>query len=313
MVFPLLAYGLYKLTNRNDDTTKPQDKVEEPRVPAYQPNRRHQNSSVIPDGCSNINCEPRDVYIASRVVGGGFGGGALALVEKYGLGSVKAVGSLGVTVLLDDAPDPTHHWCVVVGDYLHQLQATSMNGGWNYYTNESFSMSGGWTRYKLGVTNFNDVAVMNAAAKAMSEMDEVYNVKINNCQHFTLRVLDKILRDGRKRVKMLDQTYGRVAMKPFELKEIEVKIYKIGEEPPTEEEPVEEPKLIEQHAVKAPKLDEPQLVLDADDVEVGDRSGDVSTIASEEDHLQMIEDALAIMINNTPTLKETVEGERVAV
>jgi hypothetical protein len=162
MVFPLLAYGLYKLTNRNDDTTKPQDKVEEPRVLAYQPNRHHQNSSVIPDGWSNINCEPRDVYIASRVVGGGFGGGALALVEKYGLGSVKAVGSLGVTVLLDDAPDPTHHWCVVVGDYLHQLQATSMNGGWNYYTNESFSVSGGWTRYKLGVTNFNDVAVMNA-------------------------------------------------------------------------------------------------------------------------------------------------------
>jgi hypothetical protein len=152
-----------------------------------------------------------------------------------------------------------------------------------------------------------------AAAKAMNEMDEVYNVKKNNCQHFTLRVLDKILRDGRKRVKMLDQTYGRVAMKPFEIKEIELKIYKIGEVPPTEEEPVEEPKLVEQDAVKAPKLDEPQLVLDADDVAVDDRSGDVATIASEEDHLQMIEDALAIMINNTPTLKETVEGERVAV
>ena len=158
-----LLYGLYKLANVNDETTTPATKFEPPPVPAFQSNRHHQNSSVIAQGSADINSGARDVYIASRVVGGGLGDGLLGRIEKYDIGAIKAVATGGLSVVLDDAPDPTHHWCVVVGDYLHQLQATGLYpGGWNYYTNEKFSMNGGWTKYKLGVTNFNDAAVVNA-------------------------------------------------------------------------------------------------------------------------------------------------------
>jgi hypothetical protein len=158
-----LLEGLRRITNIKEETTTPLTKFEPPPVPAHQSNRHHQNSSVIAQGLADINSGARDVYIASRVVGGGFANGLLGRMEKYDFGAIKAVATGGLSVVLNDAPDPTHHWCVVVGDYLHQLQATDLYpGGWNYYTNEVFDMHGGWTKYKLGVTNFNDAAVVNA-------------------------------------------------------------------------------------------------------------------------------------------------------
>lgn len=151
VVSPLLFDGLWKLINRDNDITVPSNKVNWPAVPQHQPNRHHQNSSVIEEGLANINSDTREVYIAHRVVGGGAGDGLFGRLEKLLTGPSVA-----------NAPNPLHHWCVVVGDYLHQLQATSLLGGWNYYTNERFGLDGGWTKYKLGATNFNDVAILNA-------------------------------------------------------------------------------------------------------------------------------------------------------
>jgi hypothetical protein len=157
-----LLYGLYRLTNRNDETTTPSIKVEDPELPLYQPKRHHQNASIIPEGPANITEPARDVYIASRVIMGGRADGAVGMIEKYGIGAVESWATDGLTEVLNDAPNPFHHWCVVVGPYLHQLQSTSFSGGWNYYTNEEYSELGGWTKYKIGVTNFNDIAIRNA-------------------------------------------------------------------------------------------------------------------------------------------------------
>ena len=157
-----LIYGLYRLTNRNDETTTPSAKIDYPDLPEFQPDRHAQNISIIPPAKANINDAQREVYIASRVVMGGRYGGAVGMFEKYAIGAVKDWVTDGLTKVLDDAPDPFHHWCVIVGDYIHQLQSTSLDGGWNYYTNEKFSELGGWTSYKIGVTNFNDIAIRNA-------------------------------------------------------------------------------------------------------------------------------------------------------
>ncbi|KAK7409263.1 hypothetical protein QQX98_008573 [Neonectria punicea] len=157
MAIPLL-YGLYKLTNRNDETITAKPKIAEAFMSAYQRSRHHENKSIISEGQADINTGSRDVYIASRVLMGGRFGGAVGRVDKEYVDQVKDLMTAGLYRALDDAPDPSHHWC----DYLHQLQATSLTTGWNYYTNETFNMGDGWTKYKLGSTNFNDIAIRNS-------------------------------------------------------------------------------------------------------------------------------------------------------
>jgi hypothetical protein len=155
---------LDKISGRKDDSlTRPSPKVEPPAAQPYYANRHHQNESIISDGPSSIHNAERDVFIACRVVGGGALGGAAGQLYRDASGALQHVTSLGLGAFVDSAPDPTYHWCVVVGQYLHQLQATSLNGGWNYYTNEVFHKeSGGWKVFKWGVTQFNDVAMRNA-------------------------------------------------------------------------------------------------------------------------------------------------------
>src|ERR1700712_5233328 len=62
-----------------------------------------------------------------------------------------------------EPPSPVDHWCVVVGDFYHQLQATSLDGGWNYYDNDRIDIvGGGWALYEVGEPRFNDVAITSA-------------------------------------------------------------------------------------------------------------------------------------------------------
>ncbi|KPM41106.1 hypothetical protein AK830_g5454 [Neonectria ditissima] len=299
-----LLYGLYKLTNRNEETTAANPKADQALISTYQSNRHHDNKSIVPEREAYINADARDVYIASRILMGGGLGGVVGHVDKEYLHSVKDFMTNGLYTALEDAPDPTHHWCVVVGDYLHQLQATSLNSGWNYYTNEVLNMSDGWTKYKLGSTNFNDIAIRNSAVHAMYEMPEVYNVLDNNCQHFTLRLLDKILRDGRKKVKLLNQTYGQMRQEPIALPK-PVKVYRIGEAPPAADD---DNVAVEQRPIEPAKVKAPKVELEEDEnenaVAVDDKNGQVAVVESEKDHLLMIKEAVGIMIQNTPLIKE---------
>ena len=154
---------LDKISGYKDDSlTQPSQKVEPPAAQPYYAHRHHQNESIIGDGHSSIHNAERDVYIVCRVVGGGALGGVAGQLYRDASGAVQDAVAFGLGAFMDSAPDPTYHWCVVVGQYLHQLQATSLNGGWNYYTNETFhKQSGGWKVFKWGVTEFNDVAMRN--------------------------------------------------------------------------------------------------------------------------------------------------------
>jgi hypothetical protein len=138
----------------------------------------------------------------------------------------------------------------------------------------------------------------------MNDTPEVYNVVNNNCQHYALRLLDKILRDGRKKMKMLNQTYGQMVEQPIKIRK--VKMYKIGEEPPADDED-DEVETIQQKPFNPVTVEEPKKV--DDEVVVDDENDDVAVIESEEDHLQMIQEAVAIMIQNTPSIKEGLDAE----
>ena len=139
----------------------------------------------------------------------------------------------------------------------------------------------------------------------MNETPEVYNYLENNCQHYALRLLDKILRDGRKKMKMLNQHYGIMVQEPIKIPM--AKVYKIGEEPPAEDEEAE------QKAIQPVPVHTPTTVLKVeggeDVVAVEDRNGSVAVVESEEDHNKMLVEAVAIMIQNTQTVKEGIVAQ----
>lgn len=67
--------------------------------------------NVIPPGEADISGEPRIVEIGWHPVGG-FGGKWFA--EKTGLGKK-------ITEKINNYPDPTQHWAVLVEEYCHEL------------------------------------------------------------------------------------------------------------------------------------------------------------------------------------------------
>ena len=67
--------------------------------------------NVIPPGEADISGKPRIVEIGWHPVGG-FGGKWFA--EKTGLGKK-------ITEEINNYPDPTQHWAVLVDEYCHEL------------------------------------------------------------------------------------------------------------------------------------------------------------------------------------------------
>ncbi|KAF1980397.1 hypothetical protein BU23DRAFT_437496, partial [Bimuria novae-zelandiae CBS 107.79] len=154
--------------------------------------RHHDNATVIKGGSANYHDNERPVLLACRVVGGGFAGETLGMFAKAASDFLVPVPSY--------APNPSHHWCITAGGYLHQLQATSLDAGWNYYANERINcLTGGWTFFPIGNTTFNDVAIRDEfkSTKVMDGMPKVYNAFNNNCQPFSLQLVDRILTTAR--------------------------------------------------------------------------------------------------------------------
>ena len=119
--------------------------------------RHHDNVNRVPAGAPNINDNERKVYIGFRFVGGPAAAWGANVLQ--GLSIPGALSLFGPKL-----PNPTYHWCVMVGDFYHQLQATSLDGGWNWYDNDRTSGWGGWQTYEVGKTRYNDVAI-NSAGK----------------------------------------------------------------------------------------------------------------------------------------------------
>ncbi|KAF2438065.1 hypothetical protein P171DRAFT_477518, partial [Karstenula rhodostoma CBS 690.94] len=167
---------------------------DKPEPQSYQgaPGRHHDNATVIKGGTAHYQDNERSVMLACRVVGGGYAGETLGMFTKFASDSMSS----GPVQLL--APNPFHHWCIAVADHLHQLQATSLDGGWNYYTNERINrLTGGWTFYPIGNTTLNNEAIRDESTRVMNEMPEIYNALNNNCQTFALQLVDRILTKAR--------------------------------------------------------------------------------------------------------------------
>jgi hypothetical protein len=114
---------------------------------------KYPNVNRIPDGPANINDSTRTVKIGYRAIGGK---GGLDSVFNTLRQWIKGKPNTGDTW---EAPNILCHWCVVVGDYYHQLQATDLL---NWYENHPLENDDGWALYTVGKTSFNDIAIKNA-------------------------------------------------------------------------------------------------------------------------------------------------------
>lgn len=70
-----------------------------------------QTPNIVPVGEPRSDCPARPIYVGWHPVGG-FAGKWFA--ENTGLGKM-------ITEKINQYPDPTQHWAVLVGDYVHQL------------------------------------------------------------------------------------------------------------------------------------------------------------------------------------------------
>ncbi len=156
--------------------------------------------NCIPPGEARIDGELRTVEIGWHPVAG-MGGKWLA--EKTGLGKMisKEVGKY---------PDPSQHWAVLVGDYVHELWMDEQLDV--IYINEPLDRSQ-WHTYEVGKTRFTDEALRQAGKyypsrshnynsvlctlgemviHNMREKRPAYNLINNNCQNYALLLLDAI-------------------------------------------------------------------------------------------------------------------------
>lgn len=138
--------------------------------------------SVIPPGEASIDGEHRTVEIGWHPVAGMSG---KWFAEKCGLGKF-------ITKEVGKYPDPSQHWGVLVGDYVHQLW---MDENLDViYFNEKL-VRADWRTFEVGKTRFTDQALKVAAEMTIHNMREkraAYNIISNNCQNFATLLLDAI-------------------------------------------------------------------------------------------------------------------------
>jgi hypothetical protein len=123
------------------------------------------------------------------------------VAEKSGLGKM-------ITRHIGKYPDPTQHWAVLVGDYVHELWMDEELDV--IYINERLEREE-WRTFEVGKTRFTDEALRQAGQYLslaprywteissgemvihnMREKRPAYNVISNNCQNFAVLLLDAI-------------------------------------------------------------------------------------------------------------------------
>ncbi|KAJ9130828.1 DUF862-domain-containing protein [Pleurostoma richardsiae] len=168
----LLKHGISK---GKDELLKGKLKLEHSLGLGHKPN-------VIPPGEINITGPPRIVEVGWHPVAG-FAGKWFA--EETGLGKL-------ITEKINQYPDPTQHWAVLVDEYCHELW---MDEDLRViYINEKIDREE-WHTYEVGRTRFNDEALRQAGEMVIHSMREkrpAYNLISNNCQNFALLMLDAI-------------------------------------------------------------------------------------------------------------------------
>ncbi|KAJ7778009.1 hypothetical protein DFH07DRAFT_796957 [Mycena maculata] len=138
--------------------------------------------NAIPPADPDIKGPQRTVHLGWHPVAG-FAGKWFA--EKTGLGKL-------ITAKTHRCPDPTQHWAVLVGEYVHELWMDEHLDV--IYINEKVKPEE-WHTFEVGKTRFNDEALRNAGEMAIFSMRQKqpgYNLISNNCQIFALQLLDAI-------------------------------------------------------------------------------------------------------------------------
>ncbi|KJZ71233.1 hypothetical protein HIM_09376 [Hirsutella minnesotensis 3608] len=136
----------------------------------------------VPQTEPDFDTPPRAIEIGWHPLGG-FAGKWIA--ERTKLGEM-------IKAKINELPDPSQHWAVIVGDYAHQLWIDEKFHV--MYTNERIKRSE-WHTFYVGDTTFNDEAIRQAGELAIDNMRDkrpVYNLITNNCQTFALQLVDLI-------------------------------------------------------------------------------------------------------------------------
>lgn len=105
--------------------------------------------NVIPPGEARVDGELRTVEIGWHPVAG-MGGKWLA--EQSGVGKM-------ITKNIGTYPDPTQHWAVLIGDFVHQLWMDEELHV--IYNNETLDREQ-WKTFEVGNTRFTDEALRQA-------------------------------------------------------------------------------------------------------------------------------------------------------
>ncbi|KAI1118981.1 hypothetical protein F5Y14DRAFT_446789 [Nemania sp. NC0429] len=200
----------------------------------YQPN-------VVPPEEPGLFAQSRTVAIGWHPVPGG---GWLA---QSGLGQL-------ISRKINNYPDPTQHWAILVGDYCHQLWMDESLD--IIYINGEKAVSE-WTLYEVGKTKLNDEALRQAGEMViynMRQKQKGYNLITNNCQNFALNMLDAI-QVGRQRefgtaMAIFQRATGSGAIKDLFLESL----------PATEEQDDKSPDQVVEHAFQV--MDENTTKLD---------------------------------------------------
>lgn len=157
---------------------------------------RHKNNLNVPsEPPANLDSEPRDVFIAHRVMRGD------GIVEQFTdieQGIEKIFGEYEREV-----PHPLHHWGVAVGGIIHHLQSDAFFGTPNYYENKKLPTDEEYILYPAGTTTFNDLAIRESGVTTIYNMPPTYDPISNNCQRFTIELIGLIVRSGRIQVRTL--------------------------------------------------------------------------------------------------------------
>ncbi|TQV90469.1 hypothetical protein V2A60_010458 [Cordyceps javanica] len=156
--------------------------------------------NVVPEGDPIHDGEPRLVEIGWHPVGGLAG---KWFANNTGLGKL-------ITERINKYPDPTQHWAVLVGDYVHQLW---MDESFDViYINGRINREE-WKTFSVGQTRFNDDALRRAGEMVITTIREKtpgYNLISNNCQTYALQLLDAIKVGARKEFGTTLAVYDRM-------------------------------------------------------------------------------------------------------
>ncbi|KAI0974319.1 hypothetical protein F4678DRAFT_422227 [Xylaria arbuscula] len=165
--------GLSKgLSKGKEELLKGKLHVEHALGLGHQPN-------VIPPGEPGLVPSSRTVAIGWHPVPGG------SWLAETGLGQL-------LSKKINNYPDPTQHWAILVGEYCHQLW---MDESLDIIYINGEQAGTEWTLYEIGKTRLNDEALRQAGEMViynMRERQKGYNLITNNCQNFALNMLDAI-------------------------------------------------------------------------------------------------------------------------